>query len=105
MHVGHLRSTIIGDSIARLLTCVGHDVIKDNHIGDWGTQFGLLIVGMRAFGDEKALEETPIVELERVYKLASAKLAKTLNLHNRHATSSPNSNRATPRTIDFGSVC
>ena len=73
MHVGHLRSTIIGDSIARLLDFVGYDVIRDNHIGDWGTQFGLLIVGMRQWGDAEALEKTPIVELERVYKLASEK--------------------------------
>lgn len=73
MHVGHLRSTIIGDAISRLLSFVGHRVIRDNHIGDWGTQFGLLIVGMRAFGDEQALGDDPIEELERIYKLASAR--------------------------------
>ena len=71
MHVGHLRSTIIGDSIARLLSLVGHDVIRDNHLGDWGTQFGLLIVGMREWGSDEALAREPIVELERVYKLAT----------------------------------
>ncbi len=71
MHVGHLRSTIIGDAIARILAFMGHDVVRDNHIGDWGTQFGLLIVGMREWGDEAALERDPIMELERVYKLAS----------------------------------
>ncbi len=73
MHVGHLRSTIIGDAISRTLAFVGHDVIRDNHIGDWGTQFGLLIVGMREWGDEAALQSEPIVELERVYKLASGR--------------------------------
>ncbi len=73
MHVGHIRSTIIGDAIIRLLRKVGHEVIGDNHIGDWGTQYGLLIVGMRTFGDEKALEEDAINELERVYRLATAK--------------------------------
>jgi len=73
MHVGHLRSTILGDAIVRLLRFVGHRVIGDNHLGDWGTQFGLLIVGMRRWGSEEALAERPIVELERVYKLASAK--------------------------------
>lgn len=73
MHVGHLRSTIIGDAIIRLLRFAGHTVIGDNHLGDWGTQFGLLIVGMREWGSEEALEREPIVELERVYKLASAK--------------------------------
>ncbi|RLB49582.1 MAG: arginine--tRNA ligase, partial [Deltaproteobacteria bacterium] len=73
MHVGHLRSTIIGDALCRLLRAVGHDVIGDNHLGDWGTQFGLLIVDMREWGDETALEADAIVELERVYRLASAK--------------------------------
>ncbi|MCA9620629.1 MAG: arginine--tRNA ligase [Myxococcales bacterium] len=73
MHVGHLRSTIIGDAIISLCRFVGHEVIGDNHIGDWGTQFGLLIVGMRTFGSEEALEKTPIEELERVYKAASAR--------------------------------
>lgn len=71
MHVGHLRSTIIGDAIVRLLRFQGHDVIGDNHIGDWGTQFGLLIVGMRRWGSEEALAKEPVEELERVYKLAS----------------------------------
>jgi arginyl-tRNA synthetase len=73
MHVGHLRSTIIGDSICRLLRFLGHSVIGDNHLGDWGTQFGLLIVGMREFGSQAALDSDPIEELERIYKLASAK--------------------------------
>jgi arginyl-tRNA synthetase len=71
MHVGHLRSTIIGDAIALILSFMGHDVVRDNHLGDWGTQFGLLIVGMREWGDEGALQSDPIAELERVYKLAS----------------------------------
>ncbi|MGB5366198.1 MAG: arginine--tRNA ligase [Polyangiales bacterium] len=76
MHVGHLRSTIIGDAIARILSFMGHEVIRDNHIGDWGTQFGLLIVGMREWGDETALQSDPIKELERVYKLASERAGK-----------------------------
>ncbi|RLB49660.1 MAG: arginine--tRNA ligase [Deltaproteobacteria bacterium] len=71
MHVGHLRSTIIGDAIARILSFMGHDVVRDNHLGDWGTQFGLLIVGMREWGDDEALQAAPVLELERVYKLAS----------------------------------
>ncbi|MBK8170320.1 MAG: arginine--tRNA ligase [Sandaracinaceae bacterium] len=73
MHVGHLRSTILGAALVEMLRFVGHEVIGDNHLGDWGTQFGLLIVGMRTFGDEAALEANAITELERVYKLASAK--------------------------------
>ena len=47
MHIGHLRSTIIGESIARIMRYLGYDVVADNHIGDWGTQFGKLIVGYR----------------------------------------------------------
>ena len=71
MHVGHLRSTIIGHSLVQLLRFVGHEVIGDNHLGDWGTQFGLLIVGMREWGDQEALEADAIAELGRVYSLAS----------------------------------
>lgn len=73
MHVGHLRSTIIGDALCKLLRYVGHEVVGDNHIGDWGTQYGLLLTGMRELGDETALEASPIEELERVYKAASAR--------------------------------
>jgi len=73
MHVGHLRSTILGAAIVRLLRRVGHRVIADNHLGDWGTQFGLLLAGMRAFGDEAALQGDALTELERVYKAASAR--------------------------------
>lgn len=76
MHVGHLRSTIIGDAIARILSFLGHDVIRDNHLGDWGTQFGLLMIGMRKWGNEDALQADPIAELERVYKLASERAAR-----------------------------
>jgi arginyl-tRNA synthetase len=76
MHVGHLRSTIIGDAIVRIERFLGHEVIGDNHLGDWGTQFGLLIVGLRELGDEDALAREPIVELERIYKAASER-AKT----------------------------
>lgn len=76
MHVGHLRSTIIGDAIVRILRFAGHTVVGDNHLGDWGTQFGLLIVGMREHGSDEALAADPIVELERVYRLASER-AKT----------------------------
>ncbi|MDA3799360.1 MAG: arginine--tRNA ligase [Kiritimatiellae bacterium] len=67
MHIGHIRSTIIGNALDRLHRFVGYDVIADNHIGDWGTQFGIIIMGYKNFLDEKALEENPIEELERLY--------------------------------------
>jgi len=72
MHVGHIRSTILGDSLARTLRLLGHRVITDNHIGDWGTQFGMLIVGWKTLLNRASLEADPIAELERIYKAASA---------------------------------
>src|SRR5437764_6521219 len=54
LHVGHLRSTIIGDAVTRLLRFLGHAVVTDNHLGDWGTQFGMLIYGYRHFLDQDA---------------------------------------------------
>jgi arginyl-tRNA synthetase len=72
MHVGHIRSTILGDSLARVLRLLGHKVITDNHIGDWGTQFGKLIVGWKRHLDQAALKADPIAEMERLYKLVNA---------------------------------
>ena len=68
MHVGHIRSTVIGDALARVLRFVGHDVITDNHLGDWGTQFGMIIYGYKHFADEATYKKTPVVELGRLYK-------------------------------------
>jgi arginyl-tRNA synthetase len=68
MHVGHIRSTIIGDCLARVMRFLGHHVITDNHLGDWGTQFGMLILGWKRFRNDDALKEDPIGELERLYK-------------------------------------
>ena len=67
MHVGHLRSTIIGDSLARLLRFLGHTVVTDNHLGDWGTQFGILLYGYRHFLDRAAFDADPVRELARLY--------------------------------------
>ena len=69
MHVGHLRSTIIGDSLARLFRFLGHRVITDNHLGDWGTQFGMLLYGYKHYRDEEALQADPVRELARLYVL------------------------------------
>ena len=72
MHVGHIRSTIIGDSLARIARFLGFNVIADNHIGDWGTQFGMIIYGWNHFLDEAALAEDAIQELVRVYRKVNA---------------------------------
>jgi arginyl-tRNA synthetase len=72
MHVGHIRSTILGDSLARTLRLLGHRVVTDNHIGDWGTQFGMLLVGWKQHLDKAALKADPIAEMERVYKTVNA---------------------------------
>jgi arginyl-tRNA synthetase len=71
MHVGHLRSAVIGEGICRLLEFTGARVIRDNHLGDWGTQFGKLIYGYKRWADPKALETDAIEELERLYKLGN----------------------------------
>ena len=69
MHVGHIRSTVIGDAICRTLRFLGHHVISDNHLGDWGTQFGMIIYGFKHFVDKGAYQEAPVAELSRLYKL------------------------------------
>lgn len=67
LHVGHLRSTIIGDALVRLLRFLGHTVIGDNHLGDWGTQFGILIYGYKHHLDKAAFDADPVRELARLY--------------------------------------
>jgi arginyl-tRNA synthetase len=68
MHVGHIRSTVLGDALARVAKFLGHEVIRDNHIGDWGTQFGMVIWGWKNLLDRQALESDPLAEIVRVYK-------------------------------------
>jgi len=69
MHVGHIRSTVIGDAISRIARFLGHRVISDNHLGDWGTQFGMIIYGFKHFQQPDAYQQEPVVELTRLYKL------------------------------------
>ncbi len=71
MHVGHIRSTGIGDALQRILRLLGHRVITDNHMGDWGTQFGKLLLGWKEILDRAALERDAITELERLYKVVN----------------------------------
>ncbi|HEY4273007.1 MAG TPA: arginine--tRNA ligase [Candidatus Udaeobacter sp.] len=68
MHVGHIRSTVLGDALARVAQFLGHDVVRDNHVGDWGTQFGMVIYGWKNLLDRQALQRNPIAEIVRVYK-------------------------------------
>ena len=68
MHVGHIRSTILGDCLARVARSLGHDVITDNHLGDWGTQFGRVIYGWKHLLNQAALEENAVHELARLYR-------------------------------------
>lgn len=79
MHVGHIRSTALGDSLARVAKFLGHEVIRDNHIGDWGTQFGMVIWGWKNLLDREALQRDPLAEIVRIYKET-----------NERATSDPN---------------
>jgi arginyl-tRNA synthetase len=72
MHVGHIRSTIIGDSLTLIARFLGHNVITDNHIGDWGTQFGMILHGWKNDLNTTALNANPIEELVRLYKHVNA---------------------------------
>ncbi|HEV8569425.1 MAG TPA: arginine--tRNA ligase [Actinoplanes sp.] len=73
MHVGHLRSTVIGDAAVRLLDWLGHRVIKANHLGDWGTPFGMLIEHLLDIGETEAAHELSLGDLNGFYKAARAK--------------------------------
>ncbi len=73
MHVGHIRSTFLGDSLSRIAEYSGHRVVRDNHIGDWGTQFGMLLFGWKNLLEREALEADALSEMERLYKTVSAR--------------------------------
>jgi arginyl-tRNA synthetase len=83
MHVGHIRSLVIGDALARIATFLGHDVIRDNHIGDWGTQFGMVIWAWKNLLDRQSLERDAIAEIVRIYKETNEK--STADPHVREA--------------------
>ena len=70
MHVGHLRGTIIGDSLARILERLGHMVVRQNHVGDWGTQFGMLIAYMKELPKKDNAPPDQLIDLENFYKVA-----------------------------------
>ena len=73
MHIGHIRSTVIGNAIDRIYRALGYDVVADNHLGDWGTQFGILIKGYRELLTEGEREHLSVANLEKCYVLSAAK--------------------------------
>jgi len=73
MHVGHLRSTVIGDAIVRMLEFFGHHVVRENHVGDWGTPFGMLIEHLIDLGEAEASRELSVGDLDMFYKQARQK--------------------------------
>ena len=75
MHVGHIRSIVLGDAMARIASFLGHEVIRDNHIGDWGTQFGMVIWGWKNLLDRQSLARDPLAEIVRVYKETNQRAA------------------------------
>ncbi|MBE2180716.1 MAG: arginine--tRNA ligase [Chthoniobacterales bacterium] len=72
MHVGHIRSTILGDTLARIARFLGHEVVTDNHLGDWGTQFGKVLYGWKHLLDRDALQRDPVGEMTRLYRDVNA---------------------------------
>ena len=83
MHVGHLRSTVIGDALVRALSFVGHRVVRENHIGDWGTPFGMLIEHLIDLGEENAAHELGVGDLDGFYKQARRKFEESDDFKNR----------------------
>ena len=87
LHVGHIRPAFIGEAISRLLRFAGHEVVTDNHIGDWGTPIGKVIVGWRKYRDEAAFARSPLDEMGRLYKLVHEEgLADPAKLNEARAT-------------------
>jgi arginyl-tRNA synthetase len=80
MHVGHIRSTVLGDALARIAAFLGYEVIRDNHIGDWGTQFGMVIWGWKNLLDRGALQRDPLSEIVRIYKQTNERATHDSNV-------------------------
>lgn len=81
MHVGHLRTMILGDSLKRLYRFVGYEVLSDTHYGDWGTQFGMVLYAFKHWGDEEQVKKDPVGELVRLYIEMSAKVEDDKDLY------------------------
>jgi arginyl-tRNA synthetase len=86
MHVGHLRSTVIGDALVRMLMYVGNTVVRENHVGDWGTPFGMLIEHLIDLGETSAAKELSIGDLDSFYRSARKKFDESEEFQNRART-------------------
>jgi arginyl-tRNA synthetase len=73
-HIGHLRSAVLGDSLVRIYKFLGYNIVTDTHVGDWGTQFGILLYAYKTMGDRAVIERDPIIELNKLYVAMSAKI-------------------------------
>src|SRR6267378_3849859 len=80
MHVGHIRSTVLGDALARVAKFFGNEVIRDNHVGDWGTQFGMVIWGWKHLLDRQTLQRDPLAEIVRIYKETNERASNDLDV-------------------------
>jgi arginyl-tRNA synthetase len=98
MHVGHIRSTVIGDALARILRFRGHRVITDNHLGDWGTQFGMILWGWKRCRDDRAFAADPTAELGRLYRL----VRKVADAHPEELAGDPEAAALAARFPDAG---
>ncbi|PJF46036.1 MAG: arginine--tRNA ligase, partial [Candidatus Thermofonsia Clade 3 bacterium] len=74
MHVGHIRSTIIGQALVHIFRALGYRVIGDNHLGDWGTQFGIILAAMQRYGRPQSEGEAAMAELEALYARYNAEM-------------------------------
>jgi arginyl-tRNA synthetase len=84
MHVGHIRSTVIGDSLARIFDALGHNVIRDNHLGDWGSQFGMILWGWKHERNEGAYHDDPVGELARLYRSVASQIKAAEDMMERY---------------------
>lgn len=101
MHVGHLRSTIIGDAAVRTLEFLGHHVIRANHVGDWGTQFGMLIAWLEKQQQENA-GDMALADLEGFYRDAKNIMTKMKRLPSARVTTSSNCREVIPISVRCG---
>jgi len=85
MHVGHVRSTVIGDCLANVFAALGHEVVRDNHLGDWGSQFGMILWGWKHERDDSAYEADPVAELARRYRAVQAHIKAGTDLETKWA--------------------